>query len=319
MKILVTGGCGFIGTNYIRYVLDNTEHEIVNLDAITYAGNIANLREFESHPRYTFILGNITDKHLVDELMNGVDWVVHFAAESHVDRSINEPFVFAETNIIGTLTLLDAALRHDVARFHHVSTDEVFGALGTSGSFNEETSYAPRSPYAASKASSDHFVRAYHHTHGLPVTISNCSNNYGPYQHPEKFIPSTVTKLLRGEKVPVYGKGDNVRDWIHVTDHVLGIQKVLEEGVVGETYCFGGESEYTNIEIAKKIIHHMDQDESMIEFVTDRKGHDFRYAIDNTKVREELRWEPQHDLDLHLKATIDWYVNNSSWWSELVK
>ena len=318
MKILVTGGLGFIGSNYVRYVLDETEHTVLNVDAVTYAGNPDNLLEYKDNTRYTFVHGDISDAKLIDEMMHGIDCVIHFAAESHVDRSIENAFVFAQTNVIGTLTLLDAALRHNVKRFHHVSTDEVFGSLGKEGSFNESTAYDPRSPYAASKASSDHFVRSYYHTHGLPITISNCSNNYGPYQHPEKFIPCAITNVLQKNKISVYGTGQNIRDWIYVWDHVRGIQQVIETGVVGETYCFGSESEFTNIIIAQKILSFMGKDESMIEFVTDRKGHDFRYAIDNIKVQDELSWKPSFDFDECLHETINWYTNHEEWWRKLI-
>lgn len=314
MKILVTGGLGFIGTNYIRYILDTTEHEVVNYDAITYAGNPANHAEYTDCPRYQFVHGDITDQSGVCAAMEGVDAVVHFAAESHVDRSISDSLVFAKTNVIGTLVLLDAALQHRVGRFHHVSTDEVFGTLDVSGSFNEQTPYQPRSPYAASKASSDHFVRAYYHTHQLPVTISNCSNNYGPYQNIEKLIPLTISRVLEGKEVPVYGTGENVRDWIYVEDHVKGIQCVIERGIVGQTYCFGGASELSNLDVVNKIITLMDADKSLIKFVPDRKGHDYRYAIDNTKVEDVLGWSPVHDFDTSLQATVDWYKANRDWW-----
>jgi dTDP-glucose 4,6-dehydratase len=319
MKILVTGGAGFIGTNYIRYVLgERADVEVVNLDKLTYAGNLANLADLESDPRYTFVEGDICDKVLVDRLVQDVDLIVHFAAESHVDRSIEGPDIFLQTNIIGTQLLLDAARMHGNKRFHHVSTDEVFGSLGHNDpKFCETTPYDPRSPYSASKAASDHIVRAYYHTYGLPITISNCSNNYGPYQYPEKLIPLFVTNLIDSHNVPIYGTGENVRDWIHVDDHVRGVHAVIEKGKIGETYCLGGDAEKRNIDIAHLLLDAFGKDESAIEHVADRKGHDLRYAIDFTKARTELGWEPAHDFASGLQETIDWYKTHEDWWRPL--
>jgi dTDP-glucose 4,6-dehydratase len=314
MKILVTGGAGFIGTNFVHYVLDKYENdEVVNLDALTYAGNLENLKRFEDDPRHTFVKGDICDEDLVNRLVKDVDAVVHFAAESHVDRSIKGGAEFVRTNVTGTHTLLEAAKAHDV-RFHHVSTDEVFGDLEPDDPpFNEETPYNPRNPYSASKAASDHFVRSYYHTHELPITISNCSNNYGPYMFPEKFIPLFISNLREGKQVPVYGDGKQVRDWIHVEDHVRGVDQVLREGKIGETYCFGGGNEIQNIEIARKLVELLDRDESAIKFVKDRPGHDRRYAIDYTKAERELGWEPKRRFEEGLKDMIDWYLENEEW------
>ena len=318
MKLLVTGGAGFIGANFILYWLKNhPEDVVVNFDLLTYAGNLENLKDIEKNPNYAFIRGNIIDKKAVEKVMQGIDTVIHFAAESHVDRSIMDPATFVSTNVLGTQILVEAALKNNVKRFHHVSTDEVFGALelGTQEKFGENTLYHPRSPYAASKAGSDHVVRAYFHTYGLPITISNCSNNYGPYQHPEKLIPLAITNLLEGKKVPVYGDGLYVRDWLYVEDHCRAIGTILTKGKIGETYCVGGlTQDISNLEIVKKIIHLMKADESMIEFIKDRPGHDRRYAIDWSKIKNELGWLPDHDFDEYLSVTIDWYRNHKDWW-----
>ena len=318
MKLLVTGGAGFIGSNFIRYWLKNhSEDSIVNLDALTYAGNLENLSAVEKNPHHSFIKGDITDPEKVDQAMNEVDWVVHFAAESHVDRSITGPAAFVKTNIIGTEVLLDVALKHNVKRFHHVSTDEVFGALelDSTDKFNETTPYDPRSPYSASKAGSDHLVRAYYHTYQLPITITNCSNNFGPYHHPEKIIPLAITNLLENKKVPIYGDGLHVRDWLYVEDHCRAIDRVLADGKIGETYCIGGLThDINNLEVVKKIIALMGKDESLIEFVKDRPGHDRRYAIDWSKIKNELGWEPKYDFDTWLGKTIEWFKEHESWW-----
>ncbi|MCK5026828.1 MAG: dTDP-glucose 4,6-dehydratase [Candidatus Pacebacteria bacterium] len=320
MKILVTGGAGFIGSNYIHYILNTyNEDSIVNLDKLTYAGNVENLSIWEDDPRYTFVKGDINDKELVDKLVGDVDVIVHFAAESHVDRSILGPEEFVRTNVIGTFVLLEAARKHRNKRFHHVSTDEVFGSLGETGLFSEKTAYDPRSPYSASKASSDHFVCAYFHTYGLPITISNCSNNYGPYQFPEKFIPLSVTNLIEKKKVPLYGEGDNVRDWIFVEDHVIGIDMVVRNGSLGETYCFGGDAEEKNKDVLGGILNEMKQGKEMVEYVEDRKGHDFRYAIDSSKAKKELGWMPKVTFEEGLKKTVAWYVENEGWWQPLKK
>ncbi len=319
MKLLVTGGAGFIGSNFIHYWLKNhPQDDIVNLDVLTYAGNLANLKDIENNSHYSFVKGDITDFVLVDGLLGDIDLIVHFAAESHVDRSILNSADFVRTNVEGTRVLLDAAKRHGNIRFHHVSTDEVFGALAMDGAkFSESTPYDPRSPYSASKAASDHLVRAYFHTHNLPITISNCSNNYGPYQHPEKLIPLFITNLIDDKSVPVYGQGTNVRDWIHVDDHNRGIDLILSKGRLGETYCLGGDSEQSNLQITKNILSLMDKSEKMIEYVDDRPGHDLRYAIDFNKAKRELGWEPQISFSDGLAQAVAWYQENESWWRPL--
>ena len=333
-KILVTGGCGFIGSNFVRLALETLgECRLVNLDQLTYAGNLANLREIEADPRYRFVHGDICDAALVGRLFaeEAIDTVVHFAAESHVDRSIVGPGAFIQTNIVGTFTLLDAARQAwlgdgalpSAARFLHVSTDEVYGSLGETGAFTETTPYDPRSPYSASKASSDHLASAYFHTYGLPVLITNCSNNYGPYQFPEKLIPLVINNALKGKDLPVYGDGRNVRDWLYVTDHCAAILRVLEQGRAGETYNIGGNSEKQNIEVVTTICELLDAKvgrlpsgaprTELIRFVKDRAGHDRRYAIDATKLRRELGWTPSLDFQTGMGRTIDWYLANQPW------
>lgn len=318
MKLLITGGAGFIGSNFIHYILKKyPDYKITNLDVLTYAGNLENLKEAEKNPNYKFVKGDICDAKLVDELVKNADIVVHFAAESHVDRSILAPNAFVQTNVIGTHTLLEAARKHG-KRFHHVSTDEVFGALEPDEpAFNEQTPYDPRSPYSASKAASDHLVRAYYHTYGLPITISNCSNNYGPFHFPEKLIPLIITNLVENKKIPIYGDGMQVRDWLYVEDHCRAIDDIIHKGKIGETYCVGGNCEKPNIEIAKTILNLLGKDESMIEYVEDRKGHDRRYAINFSKIKNELGWEPQMDFKEGLKETVEWYKNNESWWKNI--
>ena len=321
MKIFITGGAGFIGSNFILYwVKTHPTDQIINFDKLTYAGNLENLRAIEGHPGYTFVHGDICDPKSVLGAMSGADIVVHFAAESHVDRSIMEPAAFVETNVMGTQVLLDAALKNKVARFHHVSTDEVFGALplDSAQKFTEDTAYNPRSPYAASKAGSDHLVRAYATTYGLPISITNCSNNFGPFQFPEKFIPLAITNLLEGKKVPVYGDGKYVRDWLYVQDHCRAIDVVLEKGKIGETYCVGGVAEdINNLSVVKKILNLLGKDESMIEYVTDRPGHDRRYAVDFSKITGELGWKPEHNFDEWLTSTVEWYKSNKAWWKNV--
>lgn len=318
MRLLVTGGAGFIGNCFIRHILKkHPDYKVYNLDALTYAGNIENLNDVKDNPnynqRYTFIHGNICDKKLVRELISQVDCVVNFAAESHVDRSITGPEIFIETNVQGTLNLLQASKEIGVERFLQVSTDEVYGSLGATGYFYETTPIQPNSPYSASKASADLLVRAYYETYKLPVLTTRCSNNYGPYQYPEKLIPFFVSLLLKGEKVPVYGDGLNVRDWLYVYDHCEAIDVVLHKGKVGEVYNIGGHNEKTNMEITRLVLSAMGKDESSIKYVEDRLGHDKRYAIDNTKIQTELGWEPSVTFEEGIKLTIDWYLKNQEW------
>lgn len=322
MKLLVTGGAGFIGSNFILYWLKKYPNDkIVNLDKLTYAGNLENLKAVEKNPNYEFVQGDICNSQLVNSLTEKTDVIVHFAAESHVDRSIMDPAPFIKTNIEGTYVLLEAALKNKT-RFHHVSTDEVFGALelNSKEKFNDNTPYNPHSPYSASKASSDHLVRSYATTYNLSTTISNCSNNFGPYQFPEKLIPLAITNIIEGKKVPVYGDGLYVRDWLYVEDHCKAIDLILQKGKVGETYLVGGLTEdIPNIEIIKRILKIMGKDETQIEFVKDRPGHDRRYAIDWSKINNELGWKPEHGFDEYLKITIDWYKNNEKWWKRIKK
>ncbi len=316
MKLLVTGGAGFIGSNFITYILRKyPNYSVINLDALTYAGDKNNLKLYENDSRYRFVHGSITDRTLVDTLMSEVDTVINFAAESHVDRSIKNPEAFILTNIVGTYTLLESALKHGKKRFHHISTDEVYGSLTpTDEPFAETTPYDPRSPYSASKASSDHLVSAYFHTYNLPITISNCSNNYGPYHFPEKLIPLAITNILTDKKIPIYGDGTQIRDWLYVEDHCNAIDNILHNGVLGETYCVGGNSEYTNKDLLRMIISIMGKDVSVFEYVTDRPGHDKRYAINFSKIEKELGWKPGTDIMEGLKKTVSWYKENKSWW-----
>lgn len=319
MKLLVTGGAGFIGSNFIRYWFNKYPADsIVNLDALTYAGNLENLSDIENNKNYKFVKGSICDDSLVYDAVKGMDLIVNFAAESHVDRSIMNCQDFIRTNVEGTRILLEAAKANGNIRFHHISTDEVFGSLGLNDKrFNETTAYDPRSPYSASKAASDHLARAYWHTYKLPVTISNCSNNYGPYQFPEKIIPLFITNLLADKKVPVYGRGKNIRDWIYVDDHNAGVDAIIKKGKIGQTYCLGGNGELANIELTKKILNLMGQGEEMIEYVNDRPGHDLRYAIDFNKAENELGWRPVVNIDDGLKKTVAWYENNRVWWQNI--
>lgn len=320
MKLLVTGGAGFIGSNFIHYWLKHFDVEVVNFDALTYAGNLENLKDIENDSRYRFIQGNITDAEAVMKALDGVTHVVHFAAETHVDRSITGPQVFVETNVVGTQVLLDCAMKVGVERFHHISTDEVFGslALGSAEKFSEQTKYEPRSPYSASKAASDHLVRAYGETYGLPYVITNCSNNYGPYHFPEKLFPLAITNILENKKVPVYGDGLNVRDWLYVEDHCRAIAEVLTKGKNGETYVIGGlTKDVSNLEVVTMILELMGKDDSMIQFVEDRKGHDRRYAVDWSKIHTQLGWSPSVTLEEGLQRTIEWYKTNEKWWKPL--
>ena len=314
MRLLVTGGAGFIGSCFVRHILNKyPSYQVVNLDALTYCGNIQNLDDIKENPNYTFIHGNICDKNLVREIISGVDCVVNFAAESHVDNSIKNPGIFIETNVQGTLNLLQASYEAKIERFLQVSTDEVYGTLGKTGYFYETTPLAPNSPYSASKAGADMLVRAYHETYGLFTLNTRCSNNYGPYQYPEKLIPFFISKLLKNEKVPVYGDGLNVRDWLYVYDHCEAIDVVLHNGKSGEVYNIGGHSEKTNMEITKLILDAMGKNESSIEYVADRLGHDRRYAISNDKITKELGWKPSITFEEGIKLTIEWYLNNKEW------
>ncbi len=319
--ILVTGGCGFIGSNFIHLCLKERDYNIINLDGLTYAGNLENLKEWEDDPRYSFIKGRIEDQDLVADIMKKVDAVVHFAAESHVDRSIEDQHPFIITNVLGTQVLLNAALNSSrLKRFVHVSTDEVYGSLGLQDPpFKEEDHLRPNSPYSASKASSDLLCRAFFKTYDLPVVITRCSNNYGPYQFPEKLIPLMCINAMAEKPLPVYGQGTNVRDWIHVEDHCRGVLATLEKGKEGEIYNFGGECELSNLEVVKTILTHLNKPEELITFVKDRPGHDFRYAMDITKAKKELGWQPEWDFSKGIKDTIQWYQNNEDWWQRIIK
>lgn len=320
MKILITGGAGFIGGNFVNYMVQKyPSYQIINLDALTYAGNLENVKEVENEPNYRFVKGDITDKNLIESLfVEGIDAVVNFAAESHVDRSISDPGIFIKTNVQGTQVLLDAAKKYGVKKYIQISTDEVYGTLGETGYFTETTPLAPNSPYSASKAGADLLVRAYHETYGLPVNITRCSNNYGPYQFPEKLIPLMIINALNDQPLPVYGDGLNVRDWLHVEDHCSAIDLVLHRGRNGEVYNIGGNNERTNIEVVKTILRYLNKPDSLITFVEDRLGHDRRYAIDATKIRKELGWQPKYTFEEGLKKTIDWYLENRSWWEKIL-
>ena len=335
MNILVTGGAGFIGSAVCRHLVGSGDYRIVNLDKLTYAGNLESLQEVADHPNYRFVQGDIADEALVGKLLREerIDGIMHLAAESHVDRSIDGPGAFVETNVVGTFRLLNAALdywrslepeKQRTFRFHHISTDEVFGDLPfDEGVFTEETPYSPSSPYSASKAASDHFVRAWHETYGFPVVLSNCSNNYGPFHFPEKLIPLVILNALEGKPLPVYGKGENVRDWLFVDDHVRALELVLTRGRVGESYNVGGRAERTNLGVVETICDVLDRKlpmeggrrrRDLITFVTDRPGHDRRYAIDASKIERELGWSPQESFESGIENTIDWYLGNEAWW-----
>ncbi|MGN4614431.1 dTDP-glucose 4,6-dehydratase [Bacillus cereus group sp. MYBK71-2] len=321
MKVLVTGGAGFIGSNFVRYMVKKyPEYNIVNLDALTYAGNLENLKDIEGLSNYKFVKGDIADRQFISQLFNEekFDYVLNFAAESHVDRSITNPDIFIQTNIQGTQVLLDAAKNAEVKKYLQVSTDEVYGTLGETGYFTEETPLASNSPYSSSKAGADLLVRAYHETFGLPVNITRCSNNYGPFHFPEKLIPLMIINALDDKQLPVYGDGLNVRDWLHVEDHCQAIDLVLHKGKNGEVYNVGGNNERTNIEIVKTILKALDKPESLIKYVTDRPGHDRRYAIDATKLREELGWSPKYNFDTGIEQTIKWYLENQDWWKNII-
>lgn len=324
MKIIVTGGAGFIGGNFVHYMVNKyPEDMIINLDLLTYAGNLETLKPVENAPNYKFVKGDIADRAFIFKLFEEEkpDVVINFAAESHVDRSITDPESFVRTNVMGTTTLLDACRTYRIKRYHQVSTDEVYGDLPLDRPdlfFTEETPLHTSSPYSSSKASADLFVLAYHRTYGLPVTVSRCSNNYGPYHFPEKLIPLIISRALNDEELPVYGKGENVRDWLYVTDHCKAIDLVVRKGKVGEVYNIGGHNERTNLEVVKTILKALNKPESLIKFVTDRPGHDRRYAIDPTKIETELGWKPEYTFDTGIVKTIDWYLNNKEWWEHII-
>lgn len=331
--LFITGGAGFIGSALIRYLLLQSDYRIINIDKLTYAGNLDSLTDADSRPNYHFVQADICDAETIDSLFAKYqpDAVMHLAAESHVDRSIDGPADFVQTNLVGTYTLLEAARKHWLTlddkkatafRFHHISTDEVYGSLGDSGLFTEKTAYQPNSPYSATKAGSDHLVRAWHHTYGLPVVMTNCSNNYGPYQFPEKLIPLMISNALAGKSLPVYGNGENIRDWLYVDDHVEALQLVLEQGVVGESYNIGGFNEHTNLDVVHRLCDILDEllpqsphkpHRKLIEFVTDRPGHDQRYAIDASKINQELGWKPRETFETGLRKTVKWYLDNEVW------
>ena len=324
MKVCVTGGAGFIGGNFVHHMVRKyPEYEILNLDLLTYAGNLETLKPVEKEPNYRFVRGDIADRDFIMDLFarERFDIVVNFAAESHVDRSIEDPGVFVRTNVLGTQVLLDASREYGVKRFHQVSTDEVYGDLPLDRPdlfFREDTPLHTSSPYSSSKASADLFVMAYHRTFGLPVTISRCSNNYGPYQFPEKLIPLILSRALADEKLPVYGKGENVRDWLHVADHCEAIDLILHRGREGEIYNIGGHNERTHLEVVKTILKVLDKPESLISFVTDRPGHDLRYAIDPAKIEGELGWKPTYNFDTGIRQTVQWYLDNRDWWENII-
>ena len=311
MRILITGGAGFIGSNFILFMMEKyPDYKIVNLDKLTYAGNLENLKSIENNPNYTFIHGDICDREIVKKAMSGCDLVVHFAAESHVDRSISGPSIFIQTNVIGTEILLETAMELRIKRFHHISTDEVFGTLtldNLAEKFNENTPYSPHSPYAASKAGSDHLVRAFIETYDFPATISNCTNNYGPHQFPEKIIPLFITNVLADKKLPIYGEGKYIRDYLYVLDHCIAIDLILHKGKIGETYCIGGDAEKNGLEIADTILDSLNKPKTLKTFVEDRKGHDMRYAMDHSKITKELGWIPSVSFEEGIKKTIEWY------------
>lgn len=333
-NILVTGGAGFIGSNFVKYMLETYEYNIINIDSLTYAGNLENLKEVENNPHYTFVKGDIRDREILDAIFkeHNIDTVVNFAAESHVDRSIEDPELFLSTNILGTQALLDTAKKYwkvnpedkhcrlfkEGVKYLQVSTDEVYGTLGKEGMFTETTPLAPNSPYSASKTGADLIVRAYHETFGMPINITRCSNNYGPYQFPEKLIPLMINNCLKNRELPVYGDGMQIRDWLHVKDHCTGISTVLHKGKVGEVYNIGGNNEKANIEIVKLIIANLGKSEELIKYVQDRPGHDRRYAIDNTKITTELGWSPSYTFEQGIKETIEWYLTHEAWMNKIV-
>ena len=319
MKLLVTGGAGFIGSNFVRYILqEHPDWVVANLDGLTYAGNLENLKDIEGNPRYSFVKGDIANRELVDRLLgDGFDAIINFAAESHVDRSIMDSSLFIETNIKGTQVLLEGARQHGVRRFLQVSTDEVYGSLGSEGEFSEESPLLPNSPYAASKAAADFLCRAYYRTFNLPVVITRSSNNFGPYQFPEKLIPLIITNALEGKTIPVYGDGLNVRDWLYVEDHCRALALVLEQGKTGEVYNIGGGRELSNLELVKVILEKLGKPSSLIKFVSDRPGHDRRYALDWSKLKGDLGWEPANSFDEAIDQTVSWYLKSKDWWQRI--
>ncbi|BBW97703.1 dTDP-glucose 4,6-dehydratase [Geobacillus sp. FSL W8-0032] len=320
MNLLVTGGAGFIGSNFVRYILEKyPTYKVVNYDLLTYAGNLENLKDVEHHPNYLFVKGDINNRELVDYLVktHEIDVIVNFAAESHVDRSITDPDSFVRTNVLGTQALLDVAKANNIKKYVQISTDEVYGTLGETGYFTEETPLAPNSPYSASKAGGDLLVRAYHETYGLNVNITRCSNNYGPYHFPEKLIPLMITNALEGKDLPIYGDGQNVRDWLHVKDHCAAIDLVIHKGRPGEVYNIGGHNERTNNEIVHLIVEKLGVSKDLIKYVADRPGHDRRYAIDPTKIMTELGWKPKYTFEKGIVETIQWYIDNQEWWKNI--
>ncbi|MGL5348479.1 MAG: dTDP-glucose 4,6-dehydratase [Peptostreptococcaceae bacterium] len=323
-KILVTGGAGFIGSNFVQYMVNKyDEYMIVNIDALTYAGNLESLKSIECKKNYKFIKGNVSDRDFIFEIFDKekFDVVINFAAESHVDRSVNDPGIFVMTNIVGTQVLLDASIKYNVKRYHQVSTDEVYGDLPLDRPdifFDESTPINPSSPYSASKASADLLVQSYYRTFGLPVTISRCSNNYGPYHFPEKLIPLIISRAINNEKLPIYGDGKNIRDWLHVEDHCLAIDLIIHNGKEGEIYNIGGHNEKTNLEVVKIILKELNKPESLITYIKDRPGHDLRYAIDPTKIESELKWKPKYKFETGIIQTIRWYLENKEWWESII-
>lgn len=318
-KILVTGGAGFIGSNFIRYMLNKYEnYKIVNLDLLTYAGNLENLKDIQDNTNYDFIKGSITDIRLVDSIVStNIDYIINFSAESHVDRSINNPSIFLKTNVMGTQILLDASKKYNIEKYIQISTDEVYGSLGETGYFTEKTPLAPNSPYSASKAGADLLVRSYHETFSLPINITRCSNNYGPYQFPEKLIPLMIANAYENKDLPVYGHGLNIRDWLHVHDHCSAIDLVIHKGEIGEIYNIGGNNEKRNIEIVRLILEKLGKSKSLIKYVKDRPGHDKRYAIDSSKIQNELGWNPKYTFENGIEETVIWYLNNKDWWKNI--
>ena len=316
--VLITGGAGFIGSNFVKYMLDKySDYDIINLDALTYCGNLENLKDIENMDNYTFVKGDIRDKKLVYDLVSKSDYVINFAAESHVDRSITDPEIFIKSNVLGTQVLLNVSKEFGVEKYIQISTDEVYGTLGETGYFSETTPLQPNSPYSASKAGGDLITRAYFETFDLPINITRCSNNYGPYQFPEKLIPLMISNALEDKNLPIYGDGKNIRDWLHVYDHCQAIDLVLHEGKLGEVYNIGGHNERQNIQIVKLILEALGKDESLIEFVADRLGHDRRYAIDADKISNELGWEPKYTFETGIKETIQWYLDNQEWMDQV--